>query len=166
VAGAPHHAEVLRPRAHGFLVLVRHHPRYLVNVSQIVSGPRRQQLRQRDDSERWMSPAQRKPVGFQVERSEPLQILGSQSREFIQQVRERLALAVTILRRPIEAIERPGFTELQNDLGALNPVRPFPMNQMANDVEDGPGIGSFISRRPEVRQVTQKHIQGAWCARE
>ena len=47
-----HHAQETHPRPYGFANLVRHDPRNLVQVRQIVRRPRGQQLRQCDRAKR------------------------------------------------------------------------------------------------------------------
>src|SRR6516162_973457 len=42
VASAMHHAKVCAPRTHGLPVLMRHNPRHLVQMSQVVCCPGRQ----------------------------------------------------------------------------------------------------------------------------
>lgn len=47
----------LAPRSHGFAVLVGHNPRNLVQMRQIMRGPRGEQLSEIDRAERRMVPA-------------------------------------------------------------------------------------------------------------
>jgi hypothetical protein len=57
VAVALHHPEVVGPWADCLAVLMRHHSRNLVEMRQIVCGPRGQQLRESDDAESGMASA-------------------------------------------------------------------------------------------------------------
>ena len=72
--GALEHPEVFAPRPHGVPVLVSHDSRDLVQVSQIVSHPRREELREGHDSERGV-PAERSDLqSLEAKLKEPLGI--------------------------------------------------------------------------------------------
>ena len=51
MAGALEHTQESAPRTYVLPVLVGHHPRNLVQMSQVVSGPSSQQLRQSNHAE-------------------------------------------------------------------------------------------------------------------
>jgi hypothetical protein len=57
MAGALQHAEELAPWTYGVRVLMSHDSRHLVEMSQIVYGPRAKQLWQIDRTERGMTPS-------------------------------------------------------------------------------------------------------------
>src|SRR5262249_22716987 len=97
----------------------------------------------------------------QVEGAKLLETRGPCLRELIEQLDERFAAAVALLRQPIEPVELLRLAELENPSHAGNPVGPLAVNQVANDVEGAPGAGTFVWRRPCVGQVPQQRVQRA-----
>src|SRR5260370_11461525 len=102
----------------------------------------------------------------QIQRAQFVQIFRPQTSKFIQQLPQRLALALSFLSPTIEGLKSLGLAKLQHHPRPRHPIRAFAVNQMANDVERTPGVFTFISARPRFRQITQKRIDSSWGARE
>src|SRR5213082_3439796 len=94
---AVHHREVFAPGAHRLAVLLRHHTGRLCDVTQVVGNPGGQQLAQRDRAKRGMLPLQRELLLGQPPPGERGQVLGAEMGELVEQVAERLALALVEL---------------------------------------------------------------------
>lgn len=95
---AVHHGEVGAPGADRLAVLLRHDARRLRDVPQVVCDPGGQQLTQRDRSELRMLPLPGELSLREAPSSEYGQVLRPQARELVEELRERLALALTELR--------------------------------------------------------------------
>jgi hypothetical protein len=78
------HSKIRAPGTDSLPVLVRHNPRDLVKMRQIMSRPRRQQLRQSNGAKGRMAAAAREIVRAWIQRSQFRQTLGSCCRKFIQ----------------------------------------------------------------------------------
>jgi hypothetical protein len=166
VAVALQHAEICSPWAYCVAVLVRHDPRYLVQVSEVMHRPRCQKLRQRNCSEVRVEPAKRKVRRLESEPAQFAQVLRPQLGKLIQKLAERLALALPRLGEAIESVERSALSELQDHLRPRHPVGALAMDEMTDNIECAPGIRAFIVRRPLVGKVPQKRIQGCRRALE
>src|SRR5690242_14669361 len=111
-----------------------------------------QEFRQRHDSEGRMPSAPLEIFRLQIQRTQLVQVFRPQTGKFIQQLSQRLALALSYVSLPIEGVKRPALAKLQNDLRAWDPIRAFAVNQMAYDIEGAPGIFAFILERPGFRK--------------
>src|SRR5580704_6502506 len=89
----------------------------------------------------------------QIQSAQFDQVFATQPREFIQQLFQRFAFTLSYLSPTIERLERASLAKLQNHLCARHPVRALAVNQVADDVERAPGVFTFVSRRPYLRQV-------------
>src|SRR5262249_59600728 len=103
-------------------VLTRQHTRNLDDVIEVVRHPGGEELTERHDAERGVSPSAievgvRQAQGFQV-----AQVVPAQRRELVQQARERSPLRRGELREPIELVEYVRLTVLQNDSDPGHPV--------------------------------------------
>jgi len=66
----------------------------------------------------------------------------------------------------IEWIKGLFFAELQDPPGARHPIFAVRVNQVANDIENGPGIFPFAAMSPTLRQTAQQPIQSGGSARK
>src|SRR5215467_11405823 len=96
-----------------------------MQMCQVVNGPGCQQLRQSYYAESGMQSAPREIFGPEVQRAQLVQAFGPQTREFIQQLRERFALALAFLRVAIEWLKRLALAELKDSFCARHPVGPL-----------------------------------------
>src|SRR6202050_1638256 len=96
---------------------------------------------------------------LQVERPQLSEIRAAQAGEFIQQLCEGLAFRFAELREPVEGIERPGFSGLEDSLHPRNPVGAFAMIQVTDDVECRPGIFAFVAERPGIGQIAEQCVE-------
>src|SRR5215813_7261820 len=71
----------------------------------------------------------------------------------------RLALRFFLLSLAIEGLERSRFAVLDNHGGARNPVGVLGGEQMADDVERGPGVWPLVGMRPGVRKVAEQRVE-------
>src|SRR5258707_771179 len=113
VAPALHHSEEGAPRTHRLPVLVGHDPGDLVQMSQVMSCPGRQQLRQGDDSEGRVPSMPLEVLWLQIQGSQLVQVLRPQTSKFIQELTQRLAYDLPCMPPAIERLERPGLAKLQ-----------------------------------------------------
>src|ERR1043166_5564849 len=93
MAGALHHAEVYGPRADVLSSLMRHHTRELMEVREIVRGPRGKELTERDGTERRVPASTRKMVVSDVQRAKLIETRAPREHELIQQIVERPSTA-------------------------------------------------------------------------
>src|SRR5580700_2320024 len=151
--------KVCMPRTHRRVILMRHHSRDLVHVSQIMHGPRRQQLRHRDSAERRVPSTPLEILFPQIHRTQFSQALRSQAYKLIQQLSQRFACALTLLSPTVERLEPPRLAKLQYHPSPRHPIRAFAMIQMPHDIERAPRALTFIAQRPRFRQITQQRIE-------
>src|SRR5579864_5646141 len=166
VAVALQHSEETAPRTHRLPVLVGHDPRDLVQMSHVMSCPGRQQLRQGDDAEGWVSSTPLEVPWLQIQGSQLVQVLRPQPGEFIQQLAQRLACDLPYVSQAIERLESAGFAELQHRPRARHPIRTLGMNQVADDLEDVPGVLTFITVSPRFGQIAQQPVESSRRAAE
>src|SRR5260370_36943464 len=124
-------------------------------MSQVMSRPGRQQLRQRNHPKRRMSSTQLEVLSPQIQCTQLNQVLQPQTSELIQQLPQRLTFTLSYLSPAIEGLKRPALAELQNHPRPRHPVRAFAVNQMAHNIEHAPRALTFIPRRPRLRQIPQ-----------
>src|SRR5436305_4922356 len=68
-------------------------------------------------------------------------------------------LIASCVSEAIKGLKRPSLAELQYCPHAWHPIRAFAVNQMSDNIEHAPGIFTFVSRCPRLRQITQEHIE-------
>ena len=91
---------------------------------------------------------------LQIQRSQRVQALVSDSTEFIQQLIQRCSLALLHLSQAIKGIKWTRFAVFQNDSRSRNPIGAVGEDQVSDDVKGAPGIRAFIVVDPYVRQAT------------
>ena len=89
-----------------------------MQVGHVVSGPGGQQLRERYRAESRMAPPLGHLLGLQIQRPQIIETPRPYHSEFIEQLRQALALGFFYVPQPIEWIKRLRFAELQNLSGA------------------------------------------------
>jgi putative transposase len=144
------HPQIVAPRPDCVAILVGHHARYLMDMSEVVNGPCRHEFRQRHHPQRWMLSSPRPVFGLQIQRLQGSQILPSQAGEIVQELVERLALTLFELRKAVKGIKLPRFAFLQDDPQPRYPVRALPDDQVSHNVERAPGFSSFVAAHPHV----------------
>src|SRR5207248_5448235 len=75
-------------------------------------------------------------------------------------------LIASCVSEAIKGLKRPSLAELQYCPHAWHPIRAFAVNQMSDNIEHAPGIFTFVSRCPRLRQITQEHIESSGCTSE
>src|SRR5437868_7659384 len=121
-------------------------------MCKVMSAPRRQQLRQRDHSKRWMPPPPRQVLRPQLQSLQLSQIFRPHASEFIQQLAERFPLALAFLCQAIEWLKRAALPEFQNHFRSRDPVGALTVYQMAHDIKCAPTVSSFITHTPRFGQ--------------
>jgi hypothetical protein len=159
VAGTLQHTEVGAPGTDGFEVLVGHNPGDLVEMSQVMSRPACQVLRQSHGSEGRMASATAKIRWLEVQGSELVQAFGARTRKFIQQLSEGLALTGLYMASAIEGLKRTRLARLQDHLRARDPIGALAINEVGDDIEGAPSAFAFVAERPGFRQIAEKGIE-------
>lgn len=126
---------------------------------EIVSGPCREQLPQRDDAELRVRSAAIEIALGQLERGQIAEVLLSERSELVEKARERASPGQIELRKAIEFVERTGLTVLENDLRARHPVGVLAMNQVPHHVVRAPRLATFIRGNPPFRKAAQHGIE-------
>ena len=144
VAGTLEDAEIDAPRADRIAILVREDARDLMQMGQIVNGPRGEQLRKRNCAEGRMAPAAIKVSRLQIQSAQLAKIFLAQAREFIKQLRQGFPLAFALLREAIEGRKGARLAEFENDFRAGQPVRPLTVNEVADNIESAPSAFPFV----------------------
>ena len=125
---------VLPPRPDVVADLHREHTRDLHQVIQIVRGPRREQLAGGDRPElRVNAGAVQIDVG-QVERADASKVDAARVGELAEQIRDRLAGALTKLRIAIERHKCLVRSVAEDDVEARHPVGALTVDEVADDI--------------------------------
>src|SRR5512134_2056990 len=80
-------------------------------------------------------------------------------REAFEQGLQRPAPKARELRQAVEGVERPCFAVLQDDARPRDPVGLVAMNQVPEDIDGAPGLGTLVGLRPLRWQVLEKTCQ-------
>jgi hypothetical protein len=155
VGVAVEYAEVDAPRADGFAVLVGQEAGELVEVGKIVSGPGGEELREGDRAEDGVMAAASEILWLEIQGRESAEVFDAEERELVKQLAERLAVAFLCRGLAIEGRKELRFTVLQNPFCAREPVGAIAVDQVADDVMDGPGAGAFVLLRPGFGEIAE-----------
>src|SRR5262249_47646350 len=107
---------------------MRHHAGDLMEVRQIVRGPRREQLPQRDQPKHRMRSTPLEVRWLQVQRAQLVEVPRPDQRKLIEQLTQRFVLALAFLCLTIESLERSRLTEVEDHLRPRHPVASFAVN--------------------------------------
>lgn len=155
MAGAFQDAEVNAPRADGFAVLVGQEAGELVEVGKIVSGPGGEELREGDRAENGVMAAASEILWLEIQGRESAEVFDAEERELVKQLAEKFAVAFLCRGLAIEGRKELRFTVLQNPFCAREPVGAIAVDQVADDVMDGPGAGAFVLLRPRFGEIAE-----------
>src|SRR4051812_7596536 len=153
---AVHDWQVRSPRSHGLAIALGHHARRLGDVAEVVRDPGGEQLAQSDGTQRGMLPLEGELAVAKVPTAERREVLGAQPGEFVEQLRETLALALPDLREAVIGHEAAIVALGEDDPRARNPVGALAMDEMPDVVEWAEGVGPFIRRDPCSRQIGEQ----------
>src|SRR4051812_16788514 len=128
-------------------------------MAQIMRRPRRQQLRKCYGTEHLVASTLVQVRGLEIQCAYCRDILPSQLGEFIQQLRQRLALAVIKLRQAVELVEGDTFAMFQQAGCTRHPIRLLTVDEMSHDVISAPGIAAFVRFSPNFGQVAKQSVQ-------
>ena len=119
-----------------------------MKMGEIVCGPSCQQLSERHCSQPLMFAALGKIGGLKIEASENGNILSTHSREFVEELFQRFAAAFGFLRKTVKRIEWNRIAVFEDATGARKPVGPFADDEVSDNIERAPGIGTFVGVGP------------------
>src|ERR1700733_7628575 len=128
-------------------------------MRQVMRGPSRQQLRQRDHAKRWMPSTPPQILRRQFQRPQFTQPLCPRPREVVQQLVQCLAPAVARVRLPIKRSKDSLLAGFQNHSRPRNPVLVLSMNQMRPNFTHAPCILALVALRPHLRQSPQQCVE-------
>jgi len=144
------HRQVRHPGAHGLGVDLPHDPRDLTQVTEIMRDPGREQLSEGDRAELGMASASAEVSRGQPERSQPSEVGLPKRLERVEQHVERFSTRGLELRKAVERGERARLASGEDDLKPRHPVGPLTMDQVADNVERRPGVGTLGGPREAV----------------
>src|SRR5690242_17289562 len=99
-------------------------------MSEVMRRPRRQQLRESNNTQGRMPSTPLEVLGPQVHGAQLLHVLGPQTGEFIQQLRQRLALTLSRLCPSVKGNKGLTLAKLQHHPCSRHPIRAFAVNQV------------------------------------
>lgn len=159
-------AEENGPRADCFAVLIGQKPRELVEMGKVVGGPSGQKLAQGHRAESGMAAAAIEVGGLKVHRVELVEALGADGGEFVEQLCEGFALRFFVLAFAVEGLKSLRFAVLEDHGGAGNPVGVLGMDEVADDVEGGPSVETFVGVGKRFGEVAEKGLERGGSAGE
>ena len=136
-----------------------HHARDLYDVIEIVRHPCCEQLGKRDLAKCGMFSRARKIGRPQVQFGKLSQAVGTQGAKRVEEFCERLPPRSLKLRETIEGRERNVLTVCEQVTNSRDPVGALTLDQMSDDVERAPGIGSLGAGDPGIGKIPQKAVE-------
>src|SRR5438067_2475602 len=106
-----------------------------------------------------MSPTLLEVLRAQIQGAQFIKIFRPQTRESVQQSRQRSIFTLPLLSPAVEGFKRLSLAKLQDHLSSRHPIGALAVNEMANDIERAPSLVAFIAERPSFRQIAQQHIE-------
>src|SRR5688500_7766261 len=140
-------------------VLLRHHPRDLGNVTEVVHHPGGQQLTQRHRPQHGVLARQDQLRRGELPRLKQRQIGTSEPGKLAQQ---RIQGAVGVAGQVPEAVvglEQRGAAG-QDQSGPRDPVGLLPIDEVTDVVEGAEGVGTLPAPDPGLGSALQQHLQG------
>src|SRR2546423_13927644 len=95
----------------------------------------------------------------QIQGAQIIKIFRPQAGEFIQQLRQRSAVALALLSPAVEGLEAFSLAKLQDHLRSRHPVGALAVNEMSDNIEGAPGFLAFVTNSPSFRQIAQQCIE-------
>src|SRR5687768_4051047 len=136
------------PRTDRVPILLRHHPRDLREVAEVVRDPCREQLPERHRAECGMLPLERELPFAERPRVEQGDVVRAEARELVEQLDQRLARALTHVGEPVERLEAPVRALREDELRARYPVGPLAVHEVPDVVEGAECLGTFVPADP------------------
>ena len=84
--------------------------------------------------------------------------------KFVEQVDEGFSLNGLRVPFAVKRRERASFAKLQQRFHPWHPIGVFAVDQMANDIKRAPSVFTFVLKRPDFGQVSQKRIESSGSA--
>ena len=115
-----------------------------MKVREVMGGPGGEELAERNRTEIGVAAAAVEVAGFQLHGAKSGKAFRANGGKFVEQLRQRFALRFFVLPFAIERLESLRFAVLQDHGGAGNPVGMLGMDEVADDIEGGPGAFAFV----------------------
>jgi hypothetical protein len=166
VTGALEDAEIDAPGTDGFAVLVGHEAGELMKVGEVMDGPGGQELAESDRAEGGVAAAAVEIGRLEIQGAKLREAFGADGGKFVEKLRQRLALRFFVLAFAIKRLEGLRFGMLEDHGGAGNPIGVLGVEEVADDVEGGPGAGAFGGVSPELGEIAEEGVEGRGGAGE
>src|SRR6266568_4214117 len=98
-------------------------------------------------------------VGLQIEGAELVETFTPHAGEFVEESRQRFSLARLDVPQTIKWIEGLGLAKLQDLSGSRQPIFTVGVDQMPDNVVDGPGVAAFVAVGPGFGQVAEERVE-------
>src|SRR5215472_10185310 len=106
-----------------------------------------------------MQPAPVEILSSKIPRAQLVQVLRAQSAELVEQLAERLAVALALVPLAIERVKGARLPKFQHPPRPRNPVGPLTVDQVSAHAGRGPRALPFIALGPSLRQISQKRVE-------
>jgi hypothetical protein len=104
--------------------------------------------------------------GLEIQGAEVLETLGPDAGELVEQLRQRFALTLCFVAQAIEGIEGLTLAKFEDLSRARQPVYAVGVGEVADHVEDSPGISAFVAMGPGFGEVAQECVESGGSAGE
>ena len=166
LSGPPNTRKIRRPGTDLRRIASRHHAIDLVEVVQVVHCPSREKLAQCHETKGRVRAGEIQLRASESQASKILEIARAKPCKFIQQIDDRLSLALSELCEAVEGRECDGGPVLENDVHTRHPIGLFAVDEVSNAIERTPVLGIILAVNPRLRQVPELVVQDFRRARK
>jgi hypothetical protein len=164
VTGTLEDSEVYAPGTDSFAVLVGQEAGELMKVGEVVDSPGGEKLAESYRAECGVASAAVEIGWLEIQSAKLREAVGADGGKVVEKLRQRFALRFFVLAFAIERLEGLRFAVLKDHGGSRNPVGVLGMDEVANDVEGGPGAGAFGGEGPGIGEIADEGVEGCGCA--
>lgn len=97
--------------------------------------------------------------GLEIQVAELAEAVGADVGEFVEELVEGFALTLADVSLAVEGGKGVGVAGVEDDPGAGDPVGSVAVDEMADDVEGGPGVGAFVVHGPFGGEIAQERVE-------
>jgi hypothetical protein len=130
-----------------------------MKVIEVVDDPGGEQMSQGYGPQGWMLRFTVQLGGAETQGAQEGEILAAQASEFLEQRRDRSAVALAILGKRIERRKLTDHLVGKDDASPRNPVVLLVVDHMDQDSFGGPGLGVLLEVKPGVWEIPEERPQ-------
>src|SRR5260370_6162416 len=154
------HRQERYPRPDFLAVLLRHHPRYLSQMPEVVHDPGGEQLPQGHAAQTRVAPGESELLRAKVPRFELLQVGRPQSRELGEQGLRGASHVARPVAESIVRLEAEIGPAIENDASPRHPIGFLAVDEVPDDIERTERFGTFLASDPRLVETIEQRPEG------